>query len=509
MKSAQRALARPPFLLVLPIAAVTGLFLIPPLFVARRLASAHYALQGVELALALTVVVLALERHRTVRDRHAVLVGTGFAALAASALTFGIALPASGVEYADSSYPFYAWLAAWLVAGTAFAVGARAGTGKRLGRPGGPLSTVGGGVAVLAAIDLVLYAIEDALPRVSVAVLASSDTTPYDLVTTGQAVATGALVGLLGLAAWREWRVTPADPAPRLLLAAVFGLGISLAVLTLGRPEPYLPVVQPADALSLLLHLLAVGAMLALGRGTYRELEVEAESARDVTRTRAELAAMVAHELINPLMAIKGLASTAWRLYDTMSDEERREFFQNIDGEAGDLKDIVTRTATALKIDAGQFPYHIREESLTTLVEQAVWVASLTEHPILVEVEPDLVVECDRGRIEEVVGHLLENAARFSPPQEAIEVRAFREDGQAVVEVADRGPGIPPDQRDHVFQKFARYRPRGYEQVSGAGLSLFISRAHVEAHGGRMWVEGREQGGTILRFTLPVREPTP
>jgi signal transduction histidine kinase len=495
-------------LLALPIGAVTGLFLIPPMFVARRLPSAHYSMQGLELALALTVVVLALERHRAVRDRHTVLVAAGFAALFASTIAFGIALPASGLDYGESSYPFYAWLAAWLVAAVAFAAGARGGGWAPLRRLEDPRLAIGTSVAALGVIDLVLYAVEDVLPRVSPSVLASSDIAPYHLVTTGQAVATGVIVLMLGLAAWYEWRAVPADPAPRLLLAAAFGLGVSLVVLTLGRPDPYRPVVQPADAVSLLLHVLAVGAMLALGRGTYRGLRGEAESARDVTRTRSELATMVAHELINPLMSIKGLASTAARLYETMSDEERREFFQNIDVEAGHLKDIVTRTATALKIDAGQFPYSIREESLTSLVEQAVWVASLREHPILVEVEPNMVVECDRRRIEEVMGHLLENAARFSPPQEAIEVRAFRQDGEAVVEVADRGPGIPPDQRDHVFQKFGRYRPSGYEHVPGAGLSLFISRAHVEAHGGRMWVEGGQQGGTILRFTLPARDTT-
>ena len=81
-----------------------------------------------------------------------------------------------------------------------------------------------------------------------------------------------------------------------------------------------------------------------------------------------------------------------------------------------------------------------------------------------------------------------------------------------MVEVQDRGPGLPSEAGERIFERFVRHRPHGYEQVEGAGLGLFFSRAHVAAQGGRIWLEpaGSEEaggvGGTIARFTLPLEE---
>ena len=131
----------------------------------------------------------------------------------------------------------------------------------------------------------------------------------------------------------------------------------------------------------------------------------------------------------------------------------------------------------------------------------------------MLEVDPGLTVRCDRERVVEVVRELLDNAAKYSPAEEPIEVRAYRaQGGVAVVDVEDRGPGLPPEAGDRIFERFVRSRPRGYEQVAGAGLGLFISRAHVAAQGGRLWLEparsedGSTPGGTIARFTLPLED---
>lgn len=229
------------------------------------------------------------------------------------------------------------------------------------------------------------------------------------------------------------------------------------------------------------------------------------EEARTLTGGRAELASMIAHELKNPMASIKGLAATGTRLYDSMSDEERLEFFKLIDDEASRLKMIAEETSTALKIDAGQLAYDIRPEALAVLVEEVVWQSPHGEHPLLVEAEPEIQVRCDRARIQEVLAHLLDNAVKFSPPDAPIEVRAYRgPHDQAIVEVADRGPGIPAEERERVFEKFARWRPASYEETPGAGLGLFICRAHLKEHGGTLDIEDGPDGGTILRFTLPI-----
>lgn len=221
---------------------------------------------------------------------------------------------------------------------------------------------------------------------------------------------------------------------------------------------------------------------------------------------RAETASKLAHELKNPLMAIRGLASTALRLFERMSDEERREFLRLIDEEAARLQRVADQSATAMTIDAGALRYDLRDEDLGALVEEIAWATARGEHPIGVETGPGVGVRADRLRLSEAIGNLIDNAAKFSPPDAPIEVSVRRgSDGTAIIEVADRGPGIPGERRDEIFRRFARWRPPGYEETPGAGLGLFVSRAHVAAHGGRVDVVPREEGGTILRVTLPAR----
>ncbi|HXF37838.1 MAG TPA: HAMP domain-containing sensor histidine kinase [Actinomycetota bacterium] len=274
--------------------------------------------------------------------------------------------------------------------------------------------------------------------------------------------------------------------------AVVVGLVVSVGAAAAGEPL----AAGAASAAA----LVAFAVFLALLRAAR-----PAPSPGDPDRRRwAEIASMIAHELRNPLMSIKGLATTGARMYGQMSDRERREFFQLIDDEAARLRLVAEEAATALRIDAGLISYHPRPEPLGSLIEEAVWQVPLRGHPVSIRTDPDLTVPVDRARFAEVLTHLVDNAAKFSPSEEPIEVRAYRtEGGDAVVEVLDRGPGIPPEIRGRVFDRFAQHRAPGYEEVPGAGLGLFICRAHVEAHGGTIVAEPGPGRGTMLRVTLP------
>jgi two-component system sensor histidine kinase KdpD len=220
---------------------------------------------------------------------------------------------------------------------------------------------------------------------------------------------------------------------------------------------------------------------------------------------RAETASKLAHELKNPLMAIKGLASTGSRMFDKLDDAERREFFTLIDGEAARLTRVVEQASTALKVDAEQLVYLLNEEDLGPLVEKVAWASPHGDHPMSIETDPGIVVRADRRYLTEVIGNIVDNASKFSPPDAPIDVSVRRLDARsAVIEIADRGPGIPTERTEQVFERFGSWRPAGYEETPGAGLGLFLARAHVLAHSGRVDVAEREDGGTILRITLPA-----
>ena len=110
----------------------------------------------------------------------------------------------------------------------------------------------------------------------------------------------------------------------------------------------------------------------------------------------------------------------------------------------------------------------------------------------------------DEMQLDQVLTNLLENAARYTPAGSEIQVSAgvFREAVQ--VRVSDRGPGIPPEERERVFEAF--YRGGRSPEMPGSGLGLAIAKAIVTAHGGRIWVEGAPGGGAAVVFEIPIGE---
>src|SRR5437764_12487115 len=131
----------------------------------------------------------------------------------------------------------------------------------------------------------------------------------------------------------------------------------------------------------------------------------------------------------------------------------------------------------------------------------------LQERTVQTDLPDDLpAVELDYLQMDQVLSNLIENAVRYTPPESPIEVSAQIEGDQMVISVADRGPGIPQTDKERVFDKF--YRVLGTKRyttgITGSGLGLAVSKGLVEAHGGHIWVEDREGGGSIFRFTLPV-----
>jgi signal transduction histidine kinase len=170
------------------------------------------------------------------------------------------------------------------------------------------------------------------------------------------------------------------------------------------------------------------------------------------------------------------------------------------------MKEVVEHAAAAMKVDAGRVVYDLQDEDLGAMVEEIAWAAPHGEHPMTVRTDPGISVRADRRYLGEVIEGLIDNAAKFSPPDAPIDVTVRREDALAHVEVADRGPGIPAELVERVFERFASWRPAGYEETPGAGLGLFLARAHVRALDGRIDVAERDDGGTILRITLPSPE---
>jgi two-component system sensor histidine kinase KdpD len=144
-------------------------------------------------------------------------------------------------------------------------------------------------------------------------------------------------------------------------------------------------------------------------------------------------------------------------------------------------------------------PYAL-EEVLGSALESLS--RQLGERPVRTDLPEELpLVPLDAVLLQQVFINLIENAIRHAPGAGPIEVSARREADHVVVEVSDRGPGLPADDLERIFEKFHRGASGG-----GAGLGLAICRAVVESHRGNILARNREGGGAVFRFTLPLRE---
>ncbi len=162
------------------------------------------------------------------------------------------------------------------------------------------------------------------------------------------------------------------------------------------------------------------------------------------------------------------------------------------------------------RIEGGALRPELDWYDVAELVETVVarMETMVSAHPLEVDVAPETgAARLDYVQIGQVIANLIENAAKYAPAGTAIRIAARRLDGAIEVSVTDQGQGIPPSERERVFEKF--YRAPHAGRAAGTGLGLAICKGLVEAHGGHIWVEDAPGGGARFAFTLPVPAPVP
>jgi K+-sensing histidine kinase KdpD len=253
----------------------------------------------------------------------------------------------------------------------------------------------------------------------------------------------------------------------------------------------------------------------------YQELQIafdrasEAEAARRNEQLKAALLDALTHNLRTPLTAIKAAVTAligAGTLDDrsSLSVEGRRELLEVIDEESDRLNRFIEGLSTPSRID-GAHPAHLRTAKLDDIVRAGLVRAETVtrHHRVVVDLNDSLpAVSVDPSSIAEVVYILLDNASKYAPAGTIIAIRAAVEaDRYVEITVDDEGPGIAPDVRERVFEKFFRVPARAPldPRRGGIGLGLPIARRLVEAQAGRIWIEAPESGvGTRVIMKLPI-----
>lgn len=230
---------------------------------------------------------------------------------------------------------------------------------------------------------------------------------------------------------------------------------------------------------------------------------------RRAERARQDLVANISHELRTPITAARALAET---LEDGVPDgDQRARFHRQLAGEIDRMQGIVERLIRLSRIEQGDEPFAVAPVAAGGLVREAVErvnpPAGRAGVVLSGQTSMDastVLVLADRERILEVLTNLLDNAIKFSSPGDTVTAGAEPADGFVRFWVRDEGPGIMPNERLRVFERFyTSDRARTAGQPTGTGLGLSIARQIVTRHGGAIWVAD-EPRGTTIRFTVPA-----
>jgi two-component system sensor histidine kinase KdpD len=230
----------------------------------------------------------------------------------------------------------------------------------------------------------------------------------------------------------------------------------------------------------------------------------EAEQARmeaETNRLRAALFSSVTHDLRTPLASITASVSSLLEERSPLKGAHRRELLETIDHEAGRLNRVIGNLMDLSRMRAGAVTPSKSLTAIDELIEGVIARAGsqLDDHDIRLMLREHLPeIPVDLGQIDQALTNVLENAVRFTPPGRQITVAAARWRDGIQIRIADRGPGIPREERERVFEPFVRG-----EGSAGTGLGLAIARAIVEAHGGTIHIADEPGGGTAVVIELP------
>jgi PAS domain S-box-containing protein len=230
------------------------------------------------------------------------------------------------------------------------------------------------------------------------------------------------------------------------------------------------------------------------------------ERAQRAIRAREDVLAFVSHDMRNPLMGIQLTTETILRA--ARPDERRKGWKQleRIQRGVVQLRHMIDDLLDVASIDAGRLTVRIEAHEVKPVLDDlaATFQSLAADNNITLQLEDaadGLAVRCDRDRVLQVLSNLVGNAIKFTPAGGTVGVGVRAAGAHALFSVADTGPGIPIELRPRIFE---RYWQADQRSRHGRGLGLYIAKGLVEAQGGAIWVDSREEAGATFSFTLPL-----
>jgi two-component system sensor histidine kinase KdpD len=245
---------------------------------------------------------------------------------------------------------------------------------------------------------------------------------------------------------------------------------------------------------------------IALEHAKLRERAEQTHVFEASERFRNALLSSLSHDLLTPVTSVLGSVTTLLDGDAALDAGMRRDLLENAKEDSMHLARMVGNLLDMTRLEAGALEPRRDWYSIEEVVGAALPYTEAKCRQVQLALEPNLpLIAFDFVLIEQVLLNLFDNACKFSPLGSPIELSARLDNGNLQLCIADRGIGVPDGELEHIFEKFYRVTRNG--KVSGTGLGLSICKGIIEAHGGKIWAEGREGGGTRLTFTLPAGKP--
>jgi two-component system sensor histidine kinase KdpD len=257
-----------------------------------------------------------------------------------------------------------------------------------------------------------------------------------------------------------------------------------------------------------LLITLANQAALALERSRLAQIAAHAEALAEADRLKSILLSVVSHDLRTPLASITAAADELLAEDVQWTPATSRDFAQIIKTETTQLHSLVMNMLDQTRIDAGVLRpqrgwYNIAEIIYRVLQR---FESRLEGRPLELQLPDDLpLIPVDFIQLEQVFWNILQNALTYAPAPAPLLITARQQDAMMVVSIADGGPGIPPEERVQVFEKFYRLPQAQQTHHTGAGLGLAICKGLIEAHDGQIRIDENAGGGTVVTICLPLQ----
>jgi signal transduction histidine kinase len=236
--------------------------------------------------------------------------------------------------------------------------------------------------------------------------------------------------------------------------------------------------------------------------------------ARDISREsvtirqKSEFVHNISHEIRTPLTLIRLYGETL-KDKKNLPEENRREAYEIITGESERLSHLINDVLDSSRIERGKKEFNFQTGYLASAVKETLesYRYQFKKEGFTVHEEIDTslpAMEFDREALASVLINLLSNAMKFSPGKNEISVKLFRNEGQAVLQVADQGIGISRKDVGKIFQRFYRSQNKVVSESQGSGLGLTIVKHVAEAHGGKVEVESEPGKGSVFSVIFPI-----